>query len=142
MVAFSLFCRRWVDTLLNFLGSSWERTRCLSYAILSRFPRPLPGYDSLGGATHLASEGLRLAGSGRQRESDRGALILRLVFGVYARDLGLNVPLVALDAGQWSQAESCGISGITRSATRGGGAVDCDATVRFLVELCVVMSLR
>lgn len=96
----------------------------------------------MNGATRLASEGLRLAGSGRQRESDRGALILRLVFGVYARDLSLNVPLVALEAGQWSHAESSEIGGITQSANRGGGAVDRDATVRFLVELCAIMSLR
>lgn len=145
VVASSLFCRRWVDTLLNLLGSSWERTRSLSYAILSRFPRPLPGYDPLNGATHLASEGLRLAGSGRQRESDRGALILRLVFGAYARDLGLDIPLVALEVGQWSHEESSGIGeigGITESAKRGGGSVDRDVAVRFLVELCAIMSLR
>lgn len=72
------------------LGSGWERTRTLSYSLLARFPQPLPGYPGTEGAKELAKEGLRLTGSARQKESDQGALVLRLVFTAYALGLRLN----------------------------------------------------
>ena len=85
-----------------------------------------------------------MAGSGRQRDSDRGALILRLLFVVYARDLGLEVPLSVFEAEQRERANEV-ISVVEGEATRGTGgrgAVGGDATARFLDELCVVISLR
>lgn len=151
VVSSSLFCRHWVDTLLALLGSSWDRSRSLAYSTLARFPRPLAGYDGLAGATRLAAQGLRSSGSGRQRESDRGALILRLVFGSYARGLGLRLPLKATEV-------AAGRSGVGAAKLGGvagsGGAVGVgdgdmaveeeeeDATARFLEELCGVLSLR
>eukprot|EP00752_Nemacystus_decipiens_P004263 g3894.t1 len=136
VVSSSLFCRHWVDTLLARLGSSWDRSRALAYSILARFPRPLAGYEGLDGATCLAARGLRLSGSGRQRESDRGALVLRLVFGSYARGLGLRVPLVATEAGDTGSARG-GADGLSNDGADGD-----DAAAGYLEELCSVLTHR
>lgn len=147
VVSSSLFCRQWVDTLLGLLGSSWDRTRSLSYGILARFPRPLAGYEGCGGAAALSLEGLRLTGSGRQRESDRGALILRLVFVSHARGLGLDVPLTVSRVGGGGGASRPGVVGRPCEGQPQGGGVgseggEADATARFLAELCTVLSHR
>lgn len=136
----SLFCRNWVDTLLVLLGSSWDRSRSLAYAIIARFPRPLAGYEGLDGAAALAAEGLRLTGSGRQRESDKGALILRLVFVSYARSLGLGVPLIVPGVGAADGKEAAGGRSKGEGNTSEGG--EGDAAARFLEELCAVVSCR
>ncbi|CAM9221310.1 unnamed protein product [Ectocarpus fasciculatus] len=147
----SLFCRHWVDTLLSLLGSSWDRSRALAYSILARFPRPLAGYEGVGGAARLAEQGLRLSGSGRQRESDQGALILRLVFVSYARGLRLRVPLVSTEVagggtmgGDVADVEDLGRGGA--AASDGVGIAveddDGDATAIFLEDLCGVLSHR
>ncbi|CAB1101686.1 unnamed protein product [Ectocarpus sp. CCAP 1310/34] len=147
----SLFCRHWVDTLLSLLGSSWDRSRALAYSILARFPRPLAGYEGLGGATRLAEQGLRLSGSGRQRESDQGALILRLVFVSYARGLRLRVPLLGTEVagggvvgGDVGDVSELG-RGDAVTSDEVGVAVegdDGDATALFLEGLCGVLSHR
>ncbi|CAM9102187.1 unnamed protein product, partial [Hapterophycus canaliculatus] len=149
VVSSSLFCRHWVDTLLALLGSSWDRSRSLAYSTLARFPRPLAGYDGLAGATRLSAQGLRSSGSGRQRESDRGALILRLVFGSYTRGLGVRVPLMATEvvaAGRSGvDADSCadfGSEGAGRSCDEDVALEGEDAAACFLEELCGVLSLR
>lgn len=136
VVSSFLFCRHWVDTLLALLGSSWDRSRALAYSILARFPRPLTGYEGLDGATCLAAQGLRLSNSGRQRESDRGALVLRLVFGSYARGLGLRVPLLATEVGNMCRQRG-GTDGLTSGGAEGG-----DAAAGFLEELCGVLTHR
>lgn len=150
VVSSSLFCRQWVDTLLGLLGSSWDRTRSLSYSILARFPRPLAGYEGCRGAAALSTEGLRLSGSARQRESDRGAFILRLVFVSYARGLGLDVPLVVSRVGEgepggesmpgvggrWCEGQPQGGGG------GGEGRGRADATARFLEGLCAALAHR
>lgn len=136
VVSSSLFCRHWVDTLLALLGSSWDRSRALAYSILARFPRPLAGYKGLDGATCLAAQGLRLSSSGRQRESDRGALVLRLVFGSYARGLGLHVPLVATEVGDMGGVRG-GTAVLARAGAEGG-----DSSASFLEELCGVLTHR
>ncbi|CAM9242712.1 unnamed protein product [Ectocarpus sp. 4 AP-2014] len=147
----SLFCRHWVDTLLALLGSSWDRSRALAYAILARFSRPLAGYEGLGGATRLAEQGLRLSGSGRQRESDQGALILRLVFVSYAQGLRLRVPLLGTEvAGGGAVGEDIAdVNELGRGdavASDGVGVAleddDGDATAIFLEGLCGVLSHR
>lgn len=138
-----------MDTLLALLGSSWDRSRSLAYSILARFPRPLSGYEGLDGAVSLARQGLRLSSSGRQRESDRGALVLRLVFGSYARGLGYRVPLLVPEVGG-----SVGLGGAEEvgcGAAAGAGAagavaavvgVENDPSAHFLEELCGVLSYR
>lgn len=140
-----------MDTLLSLLGSSWDRSRALAYSILARFPRPLAGYEGVGGAARLAEQGLRLSGSGRQRESDQGALILRLVFVSYARGLGLRVPLLGTEVagggtmgGDVAYVEDLGRRGV--AASDGVGIAveddDGDATAIFLEDLCGVLSHR
>eukprot|EP00903_Cladosiphon_okamuranus_P018216 g16755.t1 len=136
VVSSSLFCRHWVDTLLALLGSSWDRSRGLAYSILTRFPRPLTGYEGLDGAACLATQGLHLSNSGRQRESDRGALVLRLVFGCYARGLGLRVPLLTTEVRAMHRARG-GADGLACGGTEGG-----DASAGFLEELCGVLTHR
>ncbi|CAM9203468.1 unnamed protein product, partial [Ectocarpus sp. 8 AP-2014] len=147
----SLFCRHWVDTLLALLGSSWDRSRALAYSILARFPRPLAGYEGLGGATRLAEQGLRLSGSGRQRESDQGALILRLVFVLYARGLRLRVPLLGTEVageaavgGDVADVNELGRGGAVASDGVGVAVEDDDGddTAIFLEGLCGVLSRR
>lgn len=140
-----------MDTLLALLGSSWDRTRSLAYSVLARFPRPLAGYEGVEGATRLAAEGLRLSGSGRQQESDRGALILRLVFVSHARGLGLDVPLFAAEIGD-SAGDGRGGVGKGGETLRGVNVRDGDAgveeqgggdaAVRFLEGLRAVLSHR
>lgn len=139
-----------MDTLLALLGSSWDRSRVLAYSILARFPRPLAGYEGLGGAARLAEQGLRLSGSGRQRESDQGALILRLVFVSYARGLRRRVPLLGTEV-----AGGSAVGGdIADVGELGRGAVESDgvgvtvegdvgdATAIFLEDICGVLSHR
>ncbi|CAN0161291.1 unnamed protein product [Ectocarpus sp. 6 AP-2014] len=147
----SLFCWHWVDTLLALLGSSWDRSRALAYSILARFPRPLAGYEGLGGATRLAEQGLRLSGSGRQRESDQGALILRLVFVLYARGLRLRVPLLGTEVagggavgGDVADVNKLGRGGAVASDGVGVAVEDDDGddTAIFLEGLCGVLSHR
>lgn len=152
VVSSSIFRRRWVDTLLALLGSSWDRTRSLAYSVLARFPCPLAGYEGAEGGKRLAAEGLRLSGSGRQQESDRGALILRLVFVSHARGLGLDVPLFAAEigdrgrAGDWSSEGKGGqgLGGVNMSDGDAGGQEEGsgDAAVRFLEGLRAVLSHR
>lgn len=151
VVQSSLFCRHWVDTLLALLGSSWDRSRSLAYSILARFPRPLAGYDGVDGAVRLAGQGLRLSSSGRQRESDRGALVLRLVFGSYARGLGLRVPLLVTEVGgSVSLGGTTDVGGDSSGAGAGAATADVsagigmgnDPSARFLEQLCGVLSCR
>lgn len=146
-----------MDTLLALLGSSWDRTRSLAYSVLARFPCPLAGYEGTEGAKRLAAEGLRLSGSGRQQESDRGALILRLVFVSHARGLGLDVPLFAAEIGDRGRggdsdggSESKGGQGLegvdmthmTHCYTGGQEEAGADAAVCFLEGLRAVLSHR
>lgn len=142
MVQTSLFCRHWVDTLLALLGSSWDRSRSLAFSILARFPRPLAGYDGLDGAVRLSGQGLRLSGSGRQRESDRGALVLRLVFGSYARGLGLRVPLLVTEVGGTAEVDRGGGGAAAADVRSTGVGMQDDPSARFLEELCGVLRHR
>ncbi|OQR94023.1 hypothetical protein THRCLA_08269 [Thraustotheca clavata] len=66
--------------LFNSLISSWDKIRDLSVAILDTFPSPLPGYDNRQSLESLLQWALTLSYSPRQRESDAGALFLRLLF--------------------------------------------------------------
>ncbi|EQC31824.1 hypothetical protein SDRG_10612 [Saprolegnia diclina VS20] len=65
--------------LFNALISSWDKVRALAYSILETFPSPLPGYDDAVNLQSLYRWALTLASSPRQRETDAGALFLRLL---------------------------------------------------------------
>ncbi|KAF0694441.1 hypothetical protein As57867_014641, partial [Aphanomyces stellatus] len=66
-------------SLLNAMISCWDRVRALSFSILETFPSPLPGYEATG-LDPLFAWALTLCCSPRQRESDAGALFMRLLY--------------------------------------------------------------
>lgn len=69
-----------VSLLLNVLVSSWDVVRSLVYTILDLYPSDLPGYASSKELTDLVKWSLALCVSPRQRESDSGALFMRILF--------------------------------------------------------------
>lgn len=79
------------DSTLSLVGSiidSWDRLRQSSFLILSHFPTPLPGISSHDTVKEVILWAQRLACSPRVRESDAGALTLRLMFRKYVLELG------------------------------------------------------
>ncbi|CAN1146112.1 Thyroid adenoma-associated protein, partial [Linum perenne] len=79
------------DSTLLLVGSvvdSWDRLRESSFRILLHFPTPLPGVDSAEMVKKLIIWAQRLVCSPRVRESDAGALTLRLIFQKYVLELG------------------------------------------------------
>jgi len=58
-------------------------------------PTPLPLHADPVAATKLLAAGLQTAQSPRGQQSDGGAMLVRLVFARYARDLGWTLPATA-----------------------------------------------
>ena len=82
------------DSTLLLVGSiidSWDRLRENSFRILLQFPTPLPGISSEGMIKEVIIWAKKLVFSPRVRESDAGALALRLIFRKYVLELGWNV---------------------------------------------------
>ncbi|KAG6956853.1 hypothetical protein JG687_00010346 [Phytophthora cactorum] len=69
-----------VTTLLNMLISAWDSIRSLAFTILDLYPDELPGYSSREELRTLVDWAVGLCGSPRQRESDAGAMFIRLLF--------------------------------------------------------------
>lgn len=79
------------DSTLSLVGSivdSWDRLRDSSFHILLHFPTPLPGISSSDAVKEVITWAKRLVCSPRVRESDAGALTLRLIFRKYVLELG------------------------------------------------------
>ncbi|XP_022983680.1 thyroid adenoma-associated protein homolog [Cucurbita maxima] len=79
------------DSVLLLVGSiidSWDSLRESSFRILLHFPTPLPGISSEHMVGEVITWAKKLVCSSRVRESDAGALTLRLVFRKYVLDLG------------------------------------------------------
>lgn len=79
------------DSTLLLVGSivdSWDRLRECSLQILLYFPTPLPGICSPESVREAIIWAKKLICSPRVRESDAGALTLRLLFRKYVLDLG------------------------------------------------------
>ncbi|KAJ0043711.1 hypothetical protein Pint_19237 [Pistacia integerrima] len=79
------------DSTLVLVGSiidSWDRLRESSFRILLHFPNPLPGISSEDMVQKVIAWSKKLVCSPRVRESDAGALTLRLMFRKYVLDLG------------------------------------------------------
>ncbi|RLN48577.1 hypothetical protein BBJ29_006258 [Phytophthora kernoviae] len=69
-----------VTTLLNMLISAWDSIRSLAFTILDLYPDELPGYSTREKLHTLIDWAVGLCGSPRQRESDAGAMFVRLLF--------------------------------------------------------------
>lgn len=79
------------DSTLLLVGSiidSWDRLRESSFRILLHFPTPLPGISSEDMVQKVIAWAKKLVCSPRVRESDAGALTLRLIFRKYVLELG------------------------------------------------------
>ncbi|MED6184094.1 hypothetical protein PIB30_044072 [Stylosanthes scabra] len=79
------------DSTLLLVGSivdSWDRLRESSFRILLHFPNPLPGISSEAMLKQVIDWARKLVCSPRVRESDAGALTLRLIFRKYVLELG------------------------------------------------------
>lgn len=79
------------DSTLLLVGSiidSWDRLRESSFRILLHFPNPLPGISNPQMVQKVVIWAKKLVCSPRVRESDAGALSLRLLFKKYVVDLG------------------------------------------------------
>ncbi|XP_070011919.1 uncharacterized protein [Nicotiana sylvestris] len=74
--------------LVGSIVDSWDRLRESSFRILLHFPTPLPGIDSQVRVSEAIVWAKKLVCSPRVRESDAGALTLRLIFRKYVLDLG------------------------------------------------------
>lgn len=84
------------DSTLLLVGSiidSWDRLRVSSFNILLHFPTPLPGIDTPDKAQEAIMWAKKLVCSPRVRESDAGALTLRLIFRKYVLEVGWKVNL-------------------------------------------------
>ena len=86
--------------LLSAAVDSWDRLREASLAVLSAFPSPLPGLRSPPHLLPLISLAVSLAASPRVRESDAGALLLRLLFSKYVVALGWQVSFLVREEGE------------------------------------------
>ena len=83
-----------VLVLLAGVGRAWQSVRSLSYSILvSAFPCPLPGFSSFSSVRRLLEWSLSLSSSPRARDSEAGALAIKLVFVKYVKQLAWIVPL-------------------------------------------------
>uniref|UniRef100_A0A7N0UB55 tRNA (32-2'-O)-methyltransferase regulator THADA-like TPR repeats region domain-containing protein n=1 Tax=Kalanchoe fedtschenkoi TaxID=63787 RepID=A0A7N0UB55_KALFE len=77
--------------LVGSIVDSWDRLRENSFRILLHFPTPLPGIASHVMVQELMKWAKKLVISPRVRESDAGALTLRLVLRNYVLELGWTV---------------------------------------------------
>ncbi|KAG0575047.1 hypothetical protein KC19_VG313400 [Ceratodon purpureus] len=80
---------------------SWDKLRESAFRILVRYPTPLPGLESTTSIEQILYWAKGLVNSPRVRESDAGALVLRLIFRKYVLDLGwtVNVHTVTTSTG-------------------------------------------
>ena len=83
-----------VSTLMASIGRAWQTVRWLSYfVLLSSYPAPLPGFASFPAVHSLLSWALTLSGSPRSRDSEAGALALKLLFKRYVQQLHWAIPI-------------------------------------------------
>ena len=90
---------------------SWDKLRESAFRILVRYPTPLPGLESKISIERIIDWAKGLVCSPRVRESDAGALVLRLIFRKYVLDLGwtIDVHSVAVDTHLGSKSDGQGL---------------------------------
>lgn len=91
----NLFPKEVTKVLLNYLFDRWDKLRLLVYDLLNQFPTPLPGVDEED-FQHLIQNGLKMVSMNRLRESDAGALTLRLIYNRYIVKLCHFIPEICL----------------------------------------------
>lgn len=79
--------------LLNNVTNSWDRVRTMSFDTLQKYPVPLPGIASLAAVRKLVLWGLKVASSPRNRDTEAGSLIVRVVFRKYVVEAGWFIDL-------------------------------------------------
>lgn len=82
------------DSTLVIVGAivdSWDKLRENAFRILIQFPTPLPGITNKVTVNEVMGWAKTLVSSPRVRESDAGALTLRLIFRKYVQELGWTV---------------------------------------------------
>lgn len=82
------------DSTLVVVGAivdSWDKLRENAFRILVQFPTPLPGITNKVSVNEVMGWAKTLVSSPRVRESDAGALTLRLIFRKYVQELGWTV---------------------------------------------------
>lgn len=89
----NLFSSKVVLTLLNALGSCWDKVRVVIYELLLMFPAPLSGFETPEKVKILITNASELIQSARLRESDAGALLFRLLFNKYTAELNWELQL-------------------------------------------------
>ena len=87
-----------VIILLNTVIISWDQARKLSYELLNSLKAPWAGYERPEDLDELMEWAILLSGSPRTRESDAGALILRLVYSKFAVELNWRVSIPGVHA--------------------------------------------
>ncbi|KAI9895979.1 hypothetical protein PsorP6_019151 [Peronosclerospora sorghi] len=75
-----LFTGQMVTTLFHMLLRSWDAIRSLAFTILDMYPDEFPSYSSRTKLCTLVNWAVGLCDSPRQRESDAGAMFVRLLF--------------------------------------------------------------
>jgi hypothetical protein len=92
--------RHMVTILLNMLISAWDVIRSLSHSILEMYPKELPGFTEAKDLRELMNWSLVLCCSPRQRESDAGALFMRVLYerSEFIQRLGLSFSKVSIGA--------------------------------------------
>ena len=80
--------------LLAGVGRAWQSVRLSSYSLLiAAFPAPLPGFTTCTSVRRLLEWSLSLSASPRARDSEAGALAIKLVFIKYVQQMCWTVPL-------------------------------------------------
>lgn len=120
--------------LFNLLLSTWDRTRLLAYDLLATFPSPLPGLQQPEEVAAAVRWAWALLASPRRRESEAGALLLRVLYRAYVRGLAWRFRLTALE-------ELKGSAEAVVEEGRGVEEVE-EAMVFFLSELGAVVKAR
>eukprot|EP00002_Diphylleia_rotans_P033698 TRINITY_DN7190_c0_g1_i2.p1 TRINITY_DN7190_c0_g1~~TRINITY_DN7190_c0_g1_i2.p1 ORF type:complete len:1856 (-),score=344.01 TRINITY_DN7190_c0_g1_i2:155-5722(-) len=89
-----LFSADWLETVLICFRDTWDTLRSQSNDLLLRFPCPFPNYGTPESLQPLIDRAVSQLMTPRSRDSDPGALFLRLVFTKYVREAFWKFTLV------------------------------------------------
>ncbi|GJP51778.1 hypothetical protein CLOM_g10920 [Closterium sp. NIES-68] len=128
--------------LLAAAVDSWDRLREAALTTLLKYPAPLPGLEREGEVAGVVQWACGLVMSPRVRESDAGALVLKLVFKKYVLGLGWRVrvfptvTVTATAAAAGLNADSAVISSnISNGGSDGSSSRGASAMLEYLQSL-------